>query len=90
MVPLCIDFPKYASTVGLNNVQPVYGNPPVPNNDDSGGGILAIICGALCKDTPLAEAFGVSNNNNNDNVGVSNMVQTTAPATGEIVFFLLI
>lgn len=35
--------------------------------EDGGGNLLALICGALCKDTPLAEAFGANDNQNNNN-----------------------
>lgn len=36
-------------------------------SDEGGGGLLAMICASLCKDTPLAEAFGANNNINNNN-----------------------
>jgi hypothetical protein len=36
-------------------------------NDEGGGGILALICGALCKDTPLAEIFAPPTDNINNN-----------------------
>lgn len=37
-------------------------------DDEGGGNLFALICGALCKDTPLAEAFGPNDNiNNNSN-----------------------
>jgi hypothetical protein len=32
-----------------------------------GGGLLALICGSLCKDTPLAEMFGPPANDNINN-----------------------
>jgi hypothetical protein len=35
--------------------------------NDEGGGILALICGSLCKDTPLAEMFGPGANDNVNN-----------------------
>lgn len=53
----------YAETNGNNNSRP----------DEGGGvgGILSLICGALCKDTPLAEMFATpaagDNLNNNNN-----------------------
>lgn len=53
----------YAETNGNNNSRP----------DEGGGvgGILSMICGALCKDTPLAEMFATpaagDNLNNNNN-----------------------
>lgn len=28
--------------------------------EDAGGGLLAQLCGLFCKDTPFAEAFGVT------------------------------
>jgi hypothetical protein len=34
-------------------------------NDEGGGNLLALICGALCKDTPLAEMFAGPNQNPN-------------------------
>jgi hypothetical protein len=57
-----IDLPKFGSTAAINgnftnlNASPgeVNGEPPA----DGTGGILAAICGALCKDTPFAEMFG--------------------------------
>lgn len=33
---------------------------------ENGGGLLALICATFCKDTPLAEAFGVNDNPNNN------------------------
>lgn len=36
-------------------------------SDEGGGNFLALICGALCKDSPLAEAFGANDNINNNN-----------------------
>lgn len=36
-------------------------------SDEGGGGsLLALICGSLCKDTPLAEVFTPSENTNNN------------------------
>lgn len=34
------------------------------SDEGGGGGILAMICASLCKDTPLAEAFADNTNNN--------------------------
>lgn len=36
-------------------------------NDEGGGSLLAMICGSLCKDTPLAEVFGPPTDNTNNN-----------------------
>lgn len=36
-------------------------------NDEGGGNLFSLICGSLCKDTPLAEAFGPNDNINNNN-----------------------
>lgn len=36
-------------------------------SDEGGGNILALICGSLCKDTPLAEMFGATPNDNMNN-----------------------
>lgn len=33
---------------------------------DEGGGLLALICATLCKDTPLGEAYGANDNINNN------------------------
>lgn len=35
--------------------------------NDEGGGLLALICASLCKDTPLADSFGPQNDNVNNN-----------------------
>jgi hypothetical protein len=34
------------------------------SDEGGGGGLLALICASLCKDTPLAEAFADNTNNN--------------------------
>lgn len=36
-------------------------------DEGGGGGLLALICASLCKDTPLAEAFGPATNDNANN-----------------------
>lgn len=35
--------------------------------EEGGGNLLALICGSLCKDTPLAEMFGPPPNDNANN-----------------------
>jgi hypothetical protein len=49
-------------------------------NDEGGGNLLALICGALCKDTPLAEMFASPNqtdNRNNNNAATPLMSPVT-------------
>ena len=46
---------------------------------DEGGGLLALICASLCKDTPLAEAFAPTNDNINNNNG--QMAPLMSPVT---------
>ncbi|XP_058465598.1 calpain-A-like isoform X1 [Malaya genurostris] len=57
------DLPKSSSVNGLNKTRANQQN--AANYDGGGGndtgGLLAQLCGLFCKDTPLAEAFGVSN-----------------------------
>ncbi|XP_055534118.1 calpain-A-like isoform X2 [Wyeomyia smithii] len=57
------DLPKSSSVNGLNKTHASQQN--AANYDgggqDAGGGLLAQLCGLLCKDTPLAEAFGATN-----------------------------
>lgn len=36
-------------------------------SNGDGGGLLALICGSLCKDTPFAETFGANQNDNINN-----------------------
>lgn len=53
-------------------------------SDDSGGGFLALICATFCKDTPLAEAFGVNDNTNNTNNNQSSPLKSPIQ-NGEIL-----
>ena len=50
---------SYAQTNGTNGQQ--------PQQEEGGGNFLAMICGSLCKDTPLAEMFGPPQNDNVNN-----------------------
>ncbi|KXJ74464.1 hypothetical protein RP20_CCG013543 [Aedes albopictus] len=58
-----VDLPKSSSVNGLNKS---YANQQNAANydgggpEDAGGGLLAQLCGLFCKDTPFAEAFGVT------------------------------
>lgn len=46
------------------NAQP---NGTQAESGGDGGGLLALICGSLCKDTPFAETFGPTQNDNLNN-----------------------
>lgn len=51
------------------------------NAEPESGGLLALICGSLCKDTPLAEMFSQSTNANTNAPAQNHVVQN-----GEIWF----
>lgn len=52
-------------------------------SDEGGGGILALICGSLCKDTPLAEMFGPGPNDNINNNNANAQPLMTPVQNGE-------
>lgn len=57
------------------------------NGDDGGGGgggILALLCGAFCKDNPLGEAFGVNDAAGQNNANAS--YSAVPPIQGETPF----
>jgi hypothetical protein len=46
------------------------------NANNDGGNLLSLICGSLCKDTPLAEMFGPPPNDNVNNNATSQPLMT--------------
>ena len=52
------------------------------NAEPDSGGLLALICGSLCKDTPLAEMFNQSNANGQTNAAAA---PTHVVQNGEIL-----
>jgi hypothetical protein len=48
----------YSNNAEMNNAE---------RPEDGGGNMLAMLCATFCKDTPLAEAFGANDNQNNNN-----------------------
>lgn len=55
-----------------------------------GGGLLELICGSLCKDTPLAEMFGVQQNQNQDQGQDHNVVPLQTISNGETFVELIV
>lgn len=54
--------------IGVNNVNAVNANGDVGGGgetDSAGGGILAAICAAFCKDNPLGQQLGLNQTNAN-------------------------
>lgn len=57
---------KHSDTVTSQNGYSNNAENNAERPEEGGANILALICGALCKDTPLAEAFGANDNQNNN------------------------
>lgn len=60
MCPVLPDFPQQNTNGYQQQAYASQVNAPGPNGveDEPGGGLLSLICGSLCKDTPLATLFG--------------------------------
>lgn len=64
---IILELVKHTDAATAANGYQSYAEPNGPQTDDGGGNLLALICGSLCKDTPLAGMFGPPPNENMNN-----------------------